>query len=53
MARLVAADEENVMVASETTGATQAVAFWTDLTPSERQAAAWHGESWLINVPTG
>ena len=34
------------MVATETTSATQAVAFWTDLTPSERQVGAAIAQGW-------
>ena len=34
------------MVATETTGATQAVAFWTDLTPKERQVGIAMAQGW-------
>ena len=34
------------MVATGTTSAAQAVAFWTDLTPSERQVGAAMAQGW-------
>ena len=46
MARRVAADEEKVMVTTETTSAAQAVAIWTDLTPSEREVGAAMARGW-------
>ncbi len=35
------------MVAIETTSAFQATAFWTDLTPSERQVGAAMARGWI------
>ena len=34
------------MVATETTDAAQAVVFWTDLTPGERQVGAEMAQGW-------
>ena len=34
------------MVATETTSATQALAFWTDLTPKERQVGIAMAQGW-------
>ena len=42
----VAASEGDNMVATETTDATQATVFWTDLTSSERRVGAAIAQGW-------